>query len=228
MKKLSVYVMIATLLFCSVAAAETNEAILFRGIEWGQIGDDALGAAAMSFENEEIKWIKLSSNGGKYIASDGKPVFVGAYKCSSASFKPDNTFVADYPISYVQLYFIPSVIDGKVHDSFEESVYVGANYLFSKKSINYISSAFSDVRAKLISLYGMPDIEYSIDDPDRGTAVCQWHGKDGTSVEMRTDAMKAADMESFAVYYGYYDIAERIDELNSLPLARTIGNTDGL
>ena len=99
MKKLSVYVMIATLLFCSVAAAETNEAILFRGIEWGQIGDDALGAAAMSFENEEIKWIKLSSNGGKYIASDGKPVFVGAYKCSSASFKPDNTFVADYPIS---------------------------------------------------------------------------------------------------------------------------------
>jgi len=230
MKKYLIIILVfGIILLVGNGYAQTDKDILFRGVEWNLVGDSALDAVAATMPNStDIKWISLSTNGGSYTTSDGRLVYVGSYQCGSSSFVPDDLAVADYPVSYIQLCFIPSVVDGTVHDSHEESFYVAANYLFSKSKINYIALAFSDIRAKLISLYGMPDEEYSIDDPDRGLCVCKWNGSNDTSVEMRTDAPKEADMDGFSLYYCCRDIGDRIEQLNELPLARSIGSIDGL
>lgn len=230
MKRCQIIILVfVILLLAGNAYAQSDKEILFRGVEWNLVGEAAQDAVAATVPNpQSIKWITLSTNGGSYTTSDGRRVFVGGYQCGSSSFVPDGLVVADYPVSYIQLYFIPSEVDGTVHDSHEESIYVAANYLFSKTNINYINLAFSDVRAKLISLYGMPDEEFSLDATDRGLYACKWNGSNGTSVELRTDATKAADMDGFALYYSCSDIGDRVEHLNELPLARLVGSVDGL
>lgn len=208
MKKVLCLILLVTLMLGSVAFAEIEEEIKFRGVDWGLAAPDVL----QTLSSGDIKWKSGSVTTGRKIESQASGEWSNYYghdclyyvEMSSSS----SLSVAGYDVSSATLYFACTEKDGKItHDAADTTFYM-AKYRFKPKDLQAV---YDDFVVKLSSIYGEPDQKYT----DNGIITYQytyWYGKNNTAVILTSDD-NWDNVDINYVWYEGEEVMKKADEL---------------
>ena len=187
MKKLAAILLALILtLACTAALAETtDQPILFRGIPWGISYEELSGQVALT--GLEESFVTLST---KYLIerNDDEDPYSGTYFTVYADYTDEGEDaigdVAGYELCYARLFFARTLDgDGNVAKDEAHTALYGATYEVYAQPVDPAvektpSQALEDLRAKLTSLYGEPEItgKRSV-----------WRGAEGTLLSLFPD-----------------------------------------
>ena len=194
----------------SMASAEYDKELQFRGLPWG---------ASLDVVS------KLYTTFDEKITASASPLNVLAIRKAEPEYTFNNLgqmirlnyYNSDYVMNVgplqtnsIDMYFAYLPKDGKLtYDSAETSLYA-AQYYFSKYvqdyGINNVGDMWDKLLEKLVLLYGEPDSTSEIPyknskDEARTATACSWNGANDTAIVLYTESDRN---DSGPVYLTYY------------------------
>lgn len=230
MKKVLCLILLVTLMLGSVAFAEIEEEIKFRGVDWGLPASDVLQA----LESSGLKWKSGSVATGRKIEDQASGSWSGYYghDCLyyiDTSYSSPSIKVAGYDISDVTLYFACTEKDGKITHEPADTAFYMAKYQLKPKDLQAV---YDDFVTKLTAVYGEPDQKHT----KTGVITYQftyWYGKNNTAVILTSDD----NWDTIDINYVWYEGEELMKKAEEMQRQAELDeeqshfgtdNTDGL
>lgn len=234
MKKFLTVFATCLLILASVCVASAEESatkpILFRGIEWGSSYTEVLAQFPA-----EIRFFNTSYDGTSYnvrykMLDESRHYYDGnvSRKASAYSSSLENLNVAGYELSDLDLCFawIPGD-DGLIVEDDDHTALFFAEYEISPKDLD---AAYSDLTAKLSSLYGEP-----VSTKTSGFTIKEtytvWYGGNNTMLVLLKEEYSSGS-KYIKIRYGTTDgdtwLQTAYDALILKESLETVSNIDGL
>ncbi len=230
MRKLVAAITLIVMLFSTIALAEEQQEIKFRGVDWGISYSETVD----QLTDFGVRWESPETVDGRKIKSliNNKWSDYYDYKsaCKVDAVSTKEKKVAGYDISSVKLYFayIPNE-KGEITHSADDTSFFMAQYKINPTDLDGV---YGDLKEKLTSLYGKPAKE----DSD-GFVIhynyCYWYGANDTMVVIVTDD----NYECIYINYVWNNGEKLMDQANAIQHQAEIDkekekfgtdNTDGL